>query len=145
MKVLICLDLEGTLISNAVSQVPRPGLKRFLERLHKIADIAIYTSVGRNRLEKITQLLTLEGSLPPWFKDLPVIHPTDTIKKKAACKRPEAFLVDDQGDVIAEGEEDWWIPIKKFEPPYPDSDKELGRTLKIIQELVRETEAQAEA
>ena len=28
---VIALDLEGTLISNAHSQIPRPGLYRFLE------------------------------------------------------------------------------------------------------------------
>jgi hypothetical protein len=28
---ILALDLEGTLISNAISQIPRPGLHCFLE------------------------------------------------------------------------------------------------------------------
>jgi hypothetical protein len=33
--IVIALDLEGTLISNAVSQFPRPGLYSFLEYCSK--------------------------------------------------------------------------------------------------------------
>jgi hypothetical protein len=34
-QLTIALDLEGTLISNAVSQFPRPGLFTFLEYCHQ--------------------------------------------------------------------------------------------------------------
>jgi len=44
--VLVCLDLEGTLISNAVSQIPRPHLFEFLESLTEFGDIVLYTSVS---------------------------------------------------------------------------------------------------
>jgi hypothetical protein len=33
MSKILCLDLEGTLISSAISQFPRPKLKWFIENL----------------------------------------------------------------------------------------------------------------
>jgi hypothetical protein len=40
IKVL-ALDLEGTLISNAMSQIPRPGLYDFLEKVNNLFPIEI--------------------------------------------------------------------------------------------------------
>jgi hypothetical protein len=136
MKPLLCLDLEGTLISNAVSQIPRPGLHDFLERAFSLCDLVIYTSVSEDRARAIQELLTKEAAAPIWFKNLEVIRPKGTIKHKAACGRSDAFLLDDQPCVIAEGEESWWIAIPEFSPPYPDEDKELLSSLDRIKELI---------
>lgn len=132
-RSLLCLDLEGTLISNAVSQIPRPGLKRFLERATVLCDLMLYTSVSRERVDSIRRLLIEEQVAPTWFADLPVIHPTGTVKYKSRCGRPCALLLDDQVGVVAAGEEDWWIPIKEFSPPYSEQDCELIKTLETIQ------------
>ena len=44
--IVIALDLEGTLISNAVSQFPRPGLYSFLEYCQEnFSRIVIFTAV----------------------------------------------------------------------------------------------------
>jgi len=57
MKV-IALDLEGTLISNAVSQIARPGLFDFLEECRKLFPrIVIFTSVNEERFRSIANLL----------------------------------------------------------------------------------------
>lgn len=131
-KVLLCLDLEGTLISNAVSQLPRPGLHHFLEKATLLCDLMLYTSVSHERLDSIRRLLINEHVAPTWFADLPVIHPTGTVKYKSRCGCPHALLLDDQVEVVAEGEEDWWIPIKEFSPPYSEDDCELIKTLETI-------------
>lgn len=131
-RSLLCLDLEGTLISNAVSQIPRPGLDRFLERVSVLCDLMIYTSVSRERVDSIRRLLIKEQVVPTWFADLPVIHPTGTVKYKSRCGCPRALLLDDQVEVVAAGEEDWWIPIKEFSPPYSEDDCELIKTLETI-------------
>jgi hypothetical protein len=131
-RPLLCLDLEGTLISNAVSQIPRPGAYHFLERAAILFDLMLYTSVSRERVDKIRRLLIEEQVVPAWFADLPVIHPTETIKYKQRCGRFYALLLDDQIEVVAPGEEDWWIPIKEFSPPYSDQDRELIKTLEKI-------------
>jgi hypothetical protein len=63
-KLTIALDLEGTLISNAVSQFPRPGLFTFLEYCHQnfvgIASrfenrLVIFTAVNEVRFRSIAR------------------------------------------------------------------------------------------
>ncbi len=137
MKPLLCLDLEGTLISNAVSQIPRPGLFEFLEYVADICELMIYTSVSFERVKTIQNLLVEEGVAPAWFRDIPVIRPEKSLKPKAACGRQDALLVDDQADVIVPGEEDWLVEIPEYLPPYSDRDQALSRALDNIEMRVR--------
>ncbi len=140
MKPLLCLDLEGTLISNAVSQIPRPGLYRFLERAAEICDLMIYSSVSTERVDSIRDLLVSERHAPDWFLNLPIIRPEHTTKPKSACGRIHAYLLDDQPGVIAQGENEWWIPILEYLPPYSDSDTALEDALEAIETRVRLSE-----
>lgn len=117
MKPLLCLDLEGTLISNAISQIPRPGLFPFLQRVAELCDLMIYTSVSFERVEAIRNLLVVEENAPSWFRDVYVIRPEKTLKPKAACGREDALLLDDQPNVIVPGEEDWFVAIPEYRPP----------------------------
>ena len=75
MKVkVLALDLEGTLISNAVSQIARPGLFDFLEDCRELFPrIVIFTSVNEERFRAIANLLTTEGYAPNWFADIEYI------------------------------------------------------------------------
>lgn len=141
MKPLLCLDLEGTLISNAVSQMPRPGLYHFLEAAEALCELMIYTSVSEERVDTINNLLVIEGEAPPFFKYLPVIRPAGTLKPKSACGRSNAFLLDDQAAVIVPGEEDWWIPIQEFLPPYSEDDRALEQALEAIRTLLESRRA----
>lgn len=131
-KMLLCLDLEGTLISNAISQIPRPGLNTFLESVSEVFNLMLYTSVSSERVNAIRNLLIKEGVVPAWFLDLPVLHPAGTIKDKARCGRYDAMLLDDQAAVVAPGEESWWVPIVEYLPPYSDDDRELVQALATI-------------
>lgn len=48
---ILALDLEGTLISNAVSQIPRPGLYEFLESAKSLFEgLVIFTTVPESTL-----------------------------------------------------------------------------------------------
>lgn len=131
-RKLLCLDLEGTLVSNAISQIPRPGLFGFLEQVNELCDLKIYTSVSKNRVNDIRRLLIDEGAAPRWFQDLDVIRPTGTLKPKSRCGRSDAFLLDDQEAVIKTDERQWWIPISEFLPPYSENDNALEHVLKKI-------------
>ncbi|WP_085678403.1 NIF family HAD-type phosphatase [Marinobacter salarius] len=91
-KTLLCMDLEGTLISNAISQIPRPGLYAFLENVAEVCDLMLYTSVSSARVNAIRNLLVNEGVAPAWFLDLSVCHPSATIKDKARCDLPPSGL-----------------------------------------------------
>jgi hypothetical protein len=80
VKVL-ALDLEGTLISNAVSQIARPGLYDFLEDCRELFPrIVIFTSVNEERFRTIANLLTTEGYAPNWFADIEYITWTGETK-----------------------------------------------------------------
>lgn len=135
-KKLLCLDLEGTLISNAVSQIPRPKLFWFLEQVNEICDLKIYTSVSGARVDSIRRLLIDEGATPSWFQDLEVIRPKGNLKPKSKCGRSDAFILDDQREVIMSDEQEWWIPICEFLPPYSDDDRALERVLTEIKARV---------
>lgn len=124
-RPLLCLDPEGALISNAVSQIPRPGLKTFLERASVSCDLMLFTSVTAKRVDEIKRTLVEEEVVPLWFENFPVIHPEGTVKYRESCGDDNAMLLDDQSAVIAPGEESWWIPISEYLPPYPDDEREL--------------------
>lgn len=138
-KTLLCMDLEGTLISNAISQIPRPGLYAFLENVAEVCDLMLYTSVSSARVNAIRNLLVNEGVAPAWFLDLSVCHPSATIKDKARCGRSNALLLDDQAAVIAPGEESWWVPVSEYQPPYSDDDRELVKALATIKSRLSES------
>lgn len=72
---ILALDLEGTLISNAISQIPRPGLCRFLEDVRShFSQLMMFTTVPEERFRSIADLLVREGSAPPWFASIEYIH-----------------------------------------------------------------------
>jgi hypothetical protein len=136
--VMVCLDLEGTLISNAVSQIPRPHLSEFLHGLSEFADIVLFTSVSEERTKAIKTLLTEEKCVPEWFKNLRSLHPKGTVKKKALVPNKQDYetllLVDDQSTVVDAGEDDWFVQINEFLPPYSQDDRELLSTLAHIKQ-----------
>ena len=75
MIEVIALDLEGTLISNAVSQIPRPGLYKFLELCRSITNrVVIFTSVGEEVFRSIAKELVKEGYAPEWFAEMEYIQ-----------------------------------------------------------------------
>nr|WP_313955409.1 NIF family HAD-type phosphatase [Stenotrophomonas rhizophila] len=59
---VLALDLEGTLISNAISQIPRPGLRRFLEEVRsEFERLVLFTTVPKDRVRAIATLLEKRG------------------------------------------------------------------------------------
>ncbi len=96
----------------------------------------IYTSVSEERTSAIQKLLVTEHAAPTWFEDLDVVLPARTLKPKPACGRKDAFLLDDQQSVIVPGEEDWWIHIPEYLPPYSNEDKALAETLVRLKKLI---------
>jgi hypothetical protein len=70
---IIALDLEGVLISTAVSQFPRPGLYRFLEGCHRLGRVVLYTTVPPERVRPIAERLVVEGQAPDWFRQVEIV------------------------------------------------------------------------
>ncbi len=68
---VIALDLEGTLISNAHSQIPQPGLRRFLESCKELVGrVVMFTTVDELRFRRIASQLVKERHAPHWFAEI---------------------------------------------------------------------------
>ncbi|WP_434127434.1 NIF family HAD-type phosphatase, partial [Enterococcus faecium] len=85
-------------ISNAVSQIPRPGLYQFLEDVRsQFKELVLFTTVPENLTRQIADVLISEGSAPPWFASLRYIHWTGKTKDLSyvSDRLGEALLLDD--------------------------------------------------
>ncbi|HEL3178990.1 TPA: hypothetical protein UME25_001094 [Stenotrophomonas maltophilia] len=125
---ILALDLEGTLISNAVSQIPRSGLYEFLEYAQgQFDELVMFTTVDEVRFRRIAALLVSEGKVPDWFaqlayttwsgrtKDLTYVSPT----------LGEALLFDDHVAYVHPGQEPLWVEVPLFDSPYLAEDEGL--------------------
>ena len=125
---ILALDLEGTLISNAVSQIPRPGLHRFLEDVRsQFEELVLFTTVPEALARRIAGLLAREGSVPAWFVELRYIHWSGRTKDLSYVSPHvgEALLLDDHGPYVHDGQERLWVEIPLFGSPYSSDDDGL--------------------
>lgn len=70
-KMTLALDFEGVLITNAISQFPRPGLMSFLNECEKLfghENICIFTTVNEKRFRDIARRLVSDELAPEWFE-----------------------------------------------------------------------------
>jgi hypothetical protein len=126
----IALDLEGTLISNAMSCFPRPGLYEFLEQCREEAErVVLFTAVASARVRPILAHLAGEGTAPGW---LPRIELTDwsgpfkDLRFIAGAEPTRTLLVDDDAAYVHPEQKHHWVPVTRFAPPYPPDDRELA-------------------
>jgi hypothetical protein len=125
---ILALDLEGTLISNAISQIPRPGLFQFLESVRsQFEELVMFTTVPEPLTRSIAGLLVREGSAPEWFPQLPYVQWSGKTKDLShVCPRlGAALLLDDHGPYVHPGQEQFWVEIPLFGSPYSDDDTGL--------------------
>ena len=133
--MVIALDLEGTLISNAVSQIPRPGLWQFLEGCRGLAvRVVIFTAVSEERFRSIAERLVEDGLAPRWFSGIDFVRWSGRYKDLTPLIREHgctALLVDDHADYVHPDQHQHWIPITAFDPQRPDA--ELAAVLTELQ------------
>ena len=136
MKV-IALDLEGTLISNAMSQIARPGLHDFLEACRALCGrVVIFTTVKEDRFYEIATTLANEGFAPNWFKEIEYVKWSGPIKNLSFIKNvdpTQAVLVDDFEGYVSIEQKAQWIGIEQFCHPYSDADDELKSVLQKLE------------
>jgi NLI interacting factor-like phosphatase len=138
-QLTIALDLEGTLISNAVSQFPRPGLFTFLEYCHQNFDrLVIFTAVNEVRFRSIARTLAEAGDAPAWFVDLEYINWHGTYKDLSFI--PDAtidrtILIDDRIEYIHPNQKDRWLEIPGYDYPYTDDDRELNIMIEKLSQI----------
>lgn len=140
--MLLALDLEGTLISNAMSVFPRPGLHEFLTFCHDHASrVVVFTALSTQRARPIVELLAKEGSAPAWFHDVEIVDWSGPYKDLhfAGVEDPsQALLVDDLEAYVHPEQRARWVPIENFAAPYPDEDRELEVTRARLLERLKE-------
>ncbi len=128
--MILALDLEGTLISNAMSQFPRHGLWHFLELCNThLPRTVLYTTVREPLARAIGHTLVQEGSAPLWFSSIEYIEWSGAYKDLNFIKGyPEqrTLLVDDNRDYIDPEQLHDWLLIDEFAYPYAE-DHELQR------------------
>lgn len=141
MKTLV-LDIEGTLISNAVSIFPRHDLYKFLEFVKtKFDKIVIMTCLDERKFREVANILCKESSVPKWFENLEYVnwkifyyYDQKLLYKNLKFISDDinnVYIIDDMERYIDPEQKSQWIPIKSFERPYK-KDKELKRLMKII-------------
>lgn len=137
----LALDLEGTLVSNAASQLPRPGLFQFLEECQVLFDrLVAFTSISETRFRDVADSLVRYGDAPAWYRDIEYVDWFGGTKDLSFIRGAEienCLLVDDQPSVIHPGQESQWIEIPEFDYPYPDTDRVLFEILGRLRQEVR--------
>ena len=132
----LALDLEGTLISNAMSCFPRPGLRAFLDfaALH-FPRIVLFTAVAEHRVRPILDVLAGEGDVPAWMAGIEIIGWSGEVKDLGCIPRAclsSTLLVDDLESYVHPDQRAQWIAIEPFSAPYPDTDRELDRVAAVL-------------
>lgn len=82
-----------------------------------------------------------EGLAPDWFAELEYVNWTGPTKDLAFipnCQLTTTVLVDDCQLYIHPGQQQNWIKIPQFSNPYPDDDRELEKTISVLQRKSKE-------
>ena len=132
---VLALDLERTLIDDALSGRPRPGLRAFLAFCdERFGRVAVYTTVEEADAREVLADLDRAGHLPPgllgrlefvaWtgeYKDLafvPGVPPADV------------RLVDDDGGWVRPDQRGQWVPVAAWDG---GPDAELARVQAVLE------------
>jgi len=126
---VLALDLEGTLISNAVSQIPRPGLHEFLSFcLDTFPRVVFYTAVRRGKVYSILGRLASRNAIPEAARSLECVRwegRRKDLRDVPGTEASKVWIIDDQKGYIRPDQRDQWIQIQEFSPPYSDEDRKL--------------------
>lgn len=122
-SITLALDLEGTLISNAMSQLPRQGLYAFMEGCaQRFERVVIFSAVRPSRTRAILEQLAAHGDVPSWVGAMEIVswHGAHKDLRFVDAARPEqVWLVDDLEAYVLPAQRHLWWPISPFDAPYP--------------------------
>ena len=134
VKVL-ALDLERTLVNDARSADPRPGLFAFLSFCDdQFSRITLFTSVETSDAREVMEELARMGHVPPEFLDrLEYVEWSGEHKDLGFVPDTtpgEVLLVDDDGGWVRPDQRDRWVPIAAWDG---GSDSELLRVRSVLE------------
>lgn len=139
-KFAIALHLEGTLISNGVSQFPRLGLWDFLEGLNSLGvEVVICSTLSQLVADEVLRNLQKEDAVPEWFLDcrrVPWRSRCKSIHDVLPGKNYVALLVDDYEGYVCPGGEEYWMEVPTFSSPYQEGPGVLTGVLRKIEAIL---------
>lgn len=142
MMMTLALDLEGTLISNAIPMdcTVRPGLWPFLSWARRHFRVVLYTNVFPRRARASLRRIVHQGHAPAWLARVPIFNPPcpsgEQEAKDLRLVGPlgQVFIVDDSPGSIHQDQQPFWLPIKSFWGEGPDNELEkLMNSLRRLQ------------
>lgn len=130
----LALDLERTLVDNALSGQPRPGLYEFLEFCcERFSRLVLFTTVEGSDAREVLEFLEGEGAVPSQFLDrLEYIDWSGEYKDLhfiPDCNLEEVLLVDDDEGWIRPDQKERWLFIQGWEG---GPDTELARVQALL-------------
>lgn len=141
-KLTLALDLEGVLITNAISQLPRPGLMTFLvecEAMFGRDNLCIFTRVDEESFRRIATRLSDNDRAPYWF---PEIRYIDWVGEHKDLRFVDddiesVIIIDDYPPYIKQSQKHRLIQIKQYTDPYSHEpqnmdDDELAHIIKKL-------------
>jgi hypothetical protein len=132
----LALDLEGTLVSSAVSRFGRPGLFAFLEWAKGAFDrVVVFTSVRPSLAREVMQTVVEYEEAPAWFADVEIVEWEGSLKDLAFVQDAsveQVILVDDQERYVIPSQRGQWVAIAEWDAPYPGDDRELERVRAVL-------------
>ena len=127
----LALDIEGTLISQASTLIPRPGLRAFLEFCGGQFDRVVFLSfVDEERGREILNRMADEGHMPEWVRTAEYFQarggkPGAKDLRQLGVEPGQALLVDDQLHVLPREQLHRLIRVVEFKAPFSADDTEL--------------------
>ncbi len=131
---VLALDLERTLVDDAMSGNPRPGLFEFLVFCHeRFERVALFTTVEESDARDVLAGLDRAGRLPPGFLDrLEYVGWCGEQKDLGfvpGAASGEILLVDDDAGWVRPDQRDRWIPVAPWDG---GPDDELARVRAVL-------------
>ena len=132
---ILALDLERTLIDDALSGRPRPGLRDFLAFCdERFGRVAVYTTVEEADAREALADLDRAGYLPPGLLDrLEFVGWSGEYKDLAFVPDAapnEVVLVDDDAGWVRPDQRGQWVPIAAWDG---GPDNELARVRVVLE------------
>lgn len=136
---ILAVDLEGTLISNAVSAFARPRLAEFLGWAStRFAQVVLYTAVPAARAAVVLKRVTELDGVPA------AVMPTRVLTQEGPCKGLHhvdrdtwpILLLDDQAGAVCPDEVEQWVPIQPWSAPYANDDDGLRGARQLLEAAI---------
>lgn len=138
---VIALDLERTLIDDALSGCPRPGLSDFLDFcLERFDRVVLFTTIEQADAVEVLNDLTSRGAIPSRFLDvLQYVDWTGEFKDLTfvpGVSPGEVVLVDDDAGWVRPDQRECWVVIAPWEGE--PADRELSRVRRELERRLGE-------